>query len=225
MAKLSVSGILRTHSSWVHMRQRCTNEKNKYFAYYGGRGITVCERWKSFDAFVEDMGIRPEGRTLDRIDPNGNYEPDNCRWATPKEQSANQRPRKIPNRSHLVGAKHPYSPKASRSYRKFRREMKEQGLGPSSSMGKAKNAEAQKARWAAMPEKKRAEIGAAITAAQIGKLKSKKRIKNLRASWQGAKGNRRKKHMSKLLTGRAYSAETLQKMSDGAKRRWAKTEG
>lgn len=81
----------RTYSSWTSMKTRCTNEKNKNYFSYGGRGITFCERWASFDNFLADMGERPEGMTLDRKDTNGNYEPSNCRWATSKEQMDNQR--------------------------------------------------------------------------------------------------------------------------------------
>jgi hypothetical protein len=73
------------------MRTRCENPKATKYAIYGGRGITVCARWDSFENFLTDMGERPEGLTLDRIDVNGNYEPGNCRWATAKEQRANQR--------------------------------------------------------------------------------------------------------------------------------------
>lgn len=78
--------------SWDCMIQRCTNPKASHFDNYGGRGIKVCLEWlNSFKCFFEDMGVRPEGRTLDRIDNDGNYTPDNCRWATKKEQSANTR--------------------------------------------------------------------------------------------------------------------------------------
>lgn len=81
-----------TYRTWLSMKTRCFNANYYHFHLYGGRGITVCQEWKdSFEAFLRDMGERPEGKTLDRIDPDGNYEPGNCRWATPKEQAANTR--------------------------------------------------------------------------------------------------------------------------------------
>lgn len=80
-----------TWVSWMLMRQRCTNPKHKSFAEYGGRGITICERWESFENFLADMGERPANHSLDRRDPNGNYAPDNCRWATSEEQANNKR--------------------------------------------------------------------------------------------------------------------------------------
>lgn len=73
------------------MVDRCTNPKHGYYEYYGARGITVCDRWRNYENFLADMGERPEGTTLDRIDNDGNYEPGNCRWATWDEQGANKR--------------------------------------------------------------------------------------------------------------------------------------
>jgi hypothetical protein len=83
------------HNSWKAMKQRCTNPKRHNYPSYGGKGITVCERWKSFDNFLADMGERPQGTSLDRIDSNGNYEPNNCRWATYKVQARNSGRRKV----------------------------------------------------------------------------------------------------------------------------------
>lgn len=76
------------------MMDRCTNPNHAAYEYYGGRGISVCERWQDFNKFIEDVGARPEGLTLDRRDNDGNYSPDNHRWATMMEQAANKRPRR-----------------------------------------------------------------------------------------------------------------------------------
>lgn len=79
---------------WMLMRKRCTDEGDYAYPEYGGRGITVCDRWmESFDNFYEDMGPRPDGLSLERKDVNGNYEPDNCKWADWSEQSRNMRDR------------------------------------------------------------------------------------------------------------------------------------
>lgn len=80
----------KTYSSWRAMLSRCRNRKDVSFPYYGGRGIKVCDRWKSFDNFFEDMGERPTNTTIDRLSSDGNYEPGNCRWATREEQDANK---------------------------------------------------------------------------------------------------------------------------------------
>ena len=73
------------------MRVRCTYPKNKRYADYGGRGIVVCERWQNFENFLADMGDRPPGKTIERLNRDGNYEPTNCVWASANEQNRNKR--------------------------------------------------------------------------------------------------------------------------------------
>jgi len=80
------------YTTWKSMRQRCTNPKEQGYRYYGARGISICERWGSFKNFLADMGRRPgPGYSIDRIDNDGNYEAENCRWATQTEQRRNSR--------------------------------------------------------------------------------------------------------------------------------------
>lgn len=85
----------RAYRVWQAMRQRCENPKNTEFRHYGGRGIKVCERWSTFENFLNDMGSPPIGLTLDRRDNDGHYELSNCRWATRAQQNQNQRRTKL----------------------------------------------------------------------------------------------------------------------------------
>jgi hypothetical protein len=83
-----------TYNSWRAMKERCLSQTYKQWAGYGGRGVSIAPSWLTFDGFLADMGERPDNTTLDRIDPDGNYGPDNCRWADRLIQRANRRSRK-----------------------------------------------------------------------------------------------------------------------------------
>lgn len=78
-----------TYISWTKMNDRCNSQNASEYKWYGGRGVSICDRWKSFNNFLQDMGERPKGTSLDRIDVNGNYEPSNCKWSNIKEQANN----------------------------------------------------------------------------------------------------------------------------------------
>ena len=90
-------GLTKTkaYGSWRAMRSRCNNPTDSHYRHYGGRGIKICDRWNSFVNFYADMGDRPAGHTLDRIDNDKGYEPANCRWATNSEQQLNKQIYKI----------------------------------------------------------------------------------------------------------------------------------
>jgi len=83
------SNMSRTYATWISMKQRCENPTHPAYPKYGGRGLAVSKDWQSFDAFLADMGERPKGTTIDRIDGTRGYCKDNCRWATRSEQQAN----------------------------------------------------------------------------------------------------------------------------------------
>ena len=94
----------RVHRIWLAMKARCHRKTYPERRFYGGRGISVCDRWRnSFEAFYEDMGDCPPGRSIDRIDNDGNYEPGNCRWATWDQQISNRRKRGISRKTRNYG--------------------------------------------------------------------------------------------------------------------------
>jgi hypothetical protein len=95
--RLTTHGMSRTRvfRIWSLMLNRCRNPRATQYAYYGGRGITVCDRWLKFACFLEDMGLPKEQESLDRIDSNGSYDPGNCRWASKVQQANNCRSNRV----------------------------------------------------------------------------------------------------------------------------------
>lgn len=129
ISKVTKHGKARTstYSSWVAMTQRCLNPHNKEYKNYGGAGVSVCQRWlESFENFLKDMGEKPSGLSLDRIDPYGNYEPSNCRWGNPSDQSFNQR-RSSSNTSGRTGVT--YDHEVRKWHARISKENKQYNLG------------------------------------------------------------------------------------------------
>jgi hypothetical protein len=114
----------RTHETWRHIKDRCLNKNVDCYKYYAGRGITMCEEWKKFENFYADMGERPEGMTLDRIDNEKGYYKENCRWATKKEQQNNTRRTKLFTYQGKTQSMKMWAEELGFPYEKFRARLK-----------------------------------------------------------------------------------------------------
>lgn len=110
----------KTHRVWLAMRRRCRDENSQDYKHYGGRGISVCERWQKFENFLEDMGKCPRGSTIERLDVDGDYEPDNCEWASRTTQMNNTRRNHILTYEGRAMTMAEWSRKVGMSYTKLR---------------------------------------------------------------------------------------------------------
>jgi hypothetical protein len=113
------------NKAWRAMHTRCRDKSDEN---YGGRGISVCERWSDFDAFYSDMGPRPEGMTLDRIDVNGDYSPENCRWADRKVQARNKRNNRFIEHGGVVATMAEWAEKANMPQWKLKQRIDRDGI-------------------------------------------------------------------------------------------------
>lgn len=120
----------KIYNTWTHVKDRCLNPNNKYYSYYGGRGITICERWLDFDNFHADLGDPTEDKeriSLDRIDNNGNYEPGNCRWVNQKVQNNNKRNSKFFTYEGETHTLPEWAEKVNMSYGQLRQRIYQRG--------------------------------------------------------------------------------------------------